>query len=103
MRKLEQLMKWLTDMDWGWWPVVHLRPRKERDIDNSVLLKMTAWFGTWLGIIAIVLQRRGDILSPGNVAVRVVAGWVAFFFIYKFTFAICWNKRAKRLRQMRSH
>jgi len=97
MRKLEDFMNWLTDMDWGWWPVVFLRPPKDRDIDNVVLLKMTAWFGTIIAVITLLIDfRRTHTLTAMDNAGRVLFCWFAFFLLYKFTFAIFWNRRVKR-------
>lgn len=99
MRKLEDFMNQLTDMDWGWWPVLFLRPPKDRDIGNVVMLKMTLWFGTLVGLAVWLIPTRG---APGLTATEIVrlilCAWVAFFLGYKFTFAIFWNRRAKRLR-----
>jgi hypothetical protein len=103
MRKLEDFMNHLTDMDWGWWPVLFLRPPKDRDIGNVVLLKMTLWFGTLVGLAIWLIPIPG---APGLTAFElfrlILCGWVVFFLGYKFTFAIFWNRRAKRLRSTKS-
>ena len=44
--KLENLMNGLTDMDWGWWPVLFLRPPKDKDMDNLMLLRLTLGCGS---------------------------------------------------------
>lgn len=92
-------MNLLTDMDWGWWPVLFLRPPKDRDIDNVVLLKLTLWFGTLVGLAVCLIPIRG---APGLTAAEIarlfLCAWVVFFLGYKFTFAIFWNRRARRLR-----
>ena len=62
-------MNGLTDMDWGWWPVVSLRPPKDKDIDN--------FSGT-----ALVLY--------------LLFGVIGFFILYKCMFAYFWNRRARR-------
>jgi hypothetical protein len=36
MDQIENIMNALTDMDWDWWPVLFLRPVKDKDIDNMV-------------------------------------------------------------------
>ena len=41
MRKLEDFLNSLTDMDSGWWPVLFLRPPKDKEIDNRLLLRLT--------------------------------------------------------------
>ncbi|WP_395753689.1 hypothetical protein [Prosthecobacter sp.] len=107
MRRIEDFMNWLTDMDSGWWPVLSLRPPKDRDIDNRVLFKMSPVFGSLTGFAIFVLSYP-QMLSAGSASrlATVVAGvmiWylfgcVVFFVGYKFTFAYFWNRRARRLR-----
>ena len=105
MRQIEDFMNRLTDMDWGWWPVVSLRPPKDGDIDNRVLLKITPVFGSAAGllILAIRFLEPRVTLTPIIVIIHLVIGWVAFFFIYKFTFAYFWNRRARRMRSSQTH
>jgi len=100
MEHIERFMNRLTDMDAGWWPVVCFRPPKDRDIDDKVLLRISPIFGSVLGLLIFA-----DRAVHQEVAVRgstfllaTLAGWVAFFFLYKVTFAYFWNRRARRLR-----
>jgi uncharacterized membrane protein len=97
--QIESFMNILTDMDWGWWPVLSLRPPKDRDIDNQTLVKLTLVFGSIVGFIflLIVLTSTGTI-TLGSFLVSVVSGWLLYFVVYKFTFAYFWNRRARRLR-----
>ncbi len=96
--KMESVVRYLnklTDMDWGWWPLLHLRPEKDEDIDNIVLLKITPVFGTFATLIAILPNLP---LSVQLSITVLLCCWVAFFVVYKFTFAAAWNKRARMLR-----
>ena len=97
--QIESFMNILTDMDWGWWPVLSLRPPKDRDIDNQTLVKLTLVFGSIVGFIflLIVLTSTGTI-TLGSFLVSVVSGWLLYFGVNKFTFAYFWNRRARRLR-----
>ena len=97
MQAIENFMNKLTDMDWGWWPAVHLRPVKDENIDNPVLLKITPIFGTFAALIIILTSIDITILSG---LIIFIVSWIAFFIIYKFTFAIAWNRRASRLRNL---
>jgi hypothetical protein len=100
MRRLETFMNRLTDADWGWWPVVFLRPPQERDIDTLVLLKMTCVFGVGAGVIAVALMfSNGIVLNTMRVLLTLLVGCLGFFFVYRMTFAYVWNRRAKRLRE----
>jgi len=99
MRGLENFMNALSDMDWGWWPVRFLRPPKNKDIDNLVLLKLTFFFGPVMGLAVFLLRLgRMEKVTPGGVAAYFLFGCVLFFVFYKFTFAYFWNRRARRLR-----
>jgi hypothetical protein len=100
MRRFENFMNWLTDMDWGWWPVVSLRPQKNQDIDNKVLLKLSLVFGSAVGLLAFFLQetRYRSAFSFVSLLIYLAAGMIAFFFGYKISFAYFWNRRARRLR-----
>lgn len=103
MRTLENFMNRLTDMNSGWWPFLHLRPESNQLIDNKVLLKMSIYYGPLYGVIlAFVLVLPGiPELSPRAVAasalVSTVLFTVLFFVAYKYTFALFWNRRARRL------
>ena len=100
MQRIENLMNRLTDADWGWWPVVFLRPPRDRDIDTPVLLKMTRVFGLGAGLIAIALMVSNGIpLNATRVLLSLLFGCVGFFFAYRATFAYFWNRRARRLRE----
>jgi hypothetical protein len=100
MHGLENFMNRLTDADWGGWPVVFLRPPKDRDIDTAVLLRMTCVFGIGAGLLAIAFMFSNGIpLNPVRVLLTLLVGCVGFFFVYRVTFAHFWNRRAKRLRE----
>ncbi len=96
--QIENFMNALTDMDWGWWPVLFLRPAKDKDIDNVILLKMSLVFGSIVGAffsLLIFLRSRAITL---DVLLFALLGWLLFFVGYKITFAYSWNRRARRLR-----
>ncbi len=97
---LEDFMNRLTELDWGWWPVVFLRPPKNKDIDNRVLFKMTLFFGTVAGVaIWLILYWRFKVTAWSSIALTFILGWFLFFLGYKLTFAYFWNRRARRLRK----
>ena len=99
MKAIINFMNWLTDMDWAWWPILRFRPSKDKDIDSIVVLKVTSVFGTALGIIIAATEYHR--LSPAYFIVIVMISWVAFFIIYRITFALAWNSRARLLRKNR--
>lgn len=99
MNRIEDIMNRMTDMDWGWWPLLRLRPSKDRDIDNPVLLRLTLFFGPFVGICAILVITLLYRLPPLLYLVCALpAACLGFFFGYKFSFALFWNRRAARLR-----
>ncbi|MBI5954102.1 MAG: hypothetical protein HY865_20790 [Chloroflexi bacterium] len=97
--QIENFMNGLTDMDWGWWPVLSLRPAKDKDIDNVVLLKLSLIFGSSIGIffLLIVFLTTG-VMTWGIFLFCILLGWLLFFVVYKVTFVYFWNRRARRIR-----
>jgi len=100
IRKIVDFMNWLTDMDWGWWPVIRLRPSKENYIDSKLVLMITPIFGSTAGLIVAFFGF--NILTPEIVILSVVGTWPVFFIAYRFTFALAWNERADVLRNATS-
>jgi len=94
-------MNWLTDMDWGWWPLVKYRPNKNEYIDNKVTLKITPFFGSVSAIIILILINEFNNITLTLSA--FVIGWVVFFIIYRLTFAVAWNIRADHINQQNEY
>lgn len=99
MDRIEKFANWMSDMDWGWWPLLSLRPARDKDIDSVVLFKMTMFFGTVSGMLVLLIG-LWDPSSPtvGSLAGDFLFGWFGFLVVYKVSFAHFWNRRAKRLR-----
>ncbi|MFC7433403.1 hypothetical protein ACFQNJ_02640 [Hydrogenophaga bisanensis] len=95
---MESFMNRLTDMDWGWWPFVSLRPAKNEEMTSARVAKMAVFFGGFYGVLlylALVFPRHGFSYFD---AVACILFFVVFFFVfYKFSFANFWNRRAKRM------
>ena len=71
---------------------------------NAVLLKMTLCFGSSLAVLLLLLLLLVErSITPASIAVVAFGCWVGFFLAYKFTFAIFWNRRARRLRTLEAH
>ncbi len=107
--KIEEFVNWLNDMDWGWRPVLSLRPPKDRDMDNRLLVKLSLIFGSAIGAFFSALFLFVDV-TTGNGTITIgdilfdalyylPAGWILFFLVFKMTFAYFWNRRARRLRR----
>jgi hypothetical protein len=102
MRTLEDFLNRLSDQDWGWWPVLFLRPARDRDIDFRALLRITAVSGPTAGFIAYLCRLILQSITTVNfkpLALHMLAGCVIFFIAYRITFAWSWNRRARRLRE----
>ncbi len=98
MRIIEDFMNKLTDMDSGWWPFLHLRPQKDKEIDNAALLKMSWYYGPLYGLLLALLESfLTRQFSFWSIVGNIVFMSIFFFAGYKFTFAIFWNNRARRL------
>ncbi|MEJ0089489.1 MAG: hypothetical protein WDM80_07065 [Limisphaerales bacterium] len=100
-------MNWLTDKDWGWEPLLSLRPPKNQDIDNRIVLRLAPFFGC-IPMIFVFLSAAFEHIRPFTIGhmlflillgcAALLFGYVGFFIFYKFTFAYFWNRRARRLR-----
>jgi len=92
----------LTDMDWGWWPFLYLRPRREERMTARRVAVMALHFGPLAGvIIGGLLLLRDASLRPSAVPILVGTSLIStllFFPFYLFTFARCWNVRAAALK-----
>lgn len=95
MNKIINSMNWLTDLDWGWWPLLKYRPQKAERIDIIVVAKITPFFGTLVALLVILLTGAHKNIS--DVTFSFVLSWVIFFVFYRATFAVTWNIRAKIL------
>ncbi|MDP2984206.1 MAG: hypothetical protein Q8O92_12865 [Candidatus Latescibacter sp.] len=100
MKAIINFLNLLTDTDWFWSPLLRFRPPKDKNIGSIVVLKITPFIGTVAGIIFAAIQHH--LQSPTHFIVDVMFGWVAFFIIYRITFAPAWNSRARMLRQNRA-
>lgn len=96
MHKFINFMNKLTDMDWGWWPFLFLRPEKNEHMTTLLVLKMSLLFGSFYGLLfgIYIFTKTNSFLD----IIEVIVFFIIFFFIfYRLTFAIFWNIRAKKL------
>jgi hypothetical protein len=93
----EDAINALSDQDNGWWPFLHLRPDPSDRMTSWRVLLLAVLYGlpaALLGNIVVKVTRERADLHPLLFPMAVVAG---FFVLYRFTFALCWNRRAARL------
>lgn len=100
---LEPTLNALADMDWGWWPFLFLRPMRHELLTTRRVARMSAMFGTFYGaggaaLFAFGLRRPmfGGVVETFLIGIPLCC--VAFFILYRLTFAVAWNVRAERLR-----
>jgi hypothetical protein len=96
MNKIIDFMNCLTGMDTGWWPLIKCRPEKNEYIDSKVLVKITPFFGTIIGLAFIYLDKTYN--NPIESLISIGLGWVGFFIIYRLSFSVAWNIRADRIK-----
>jgi hypothetical protein len=95
---MENFMNRLTDMDWGWWPFVSLRPAKNQKMTSARVAKMAIYFGGLYGaLLYLALILPGNGFSYFDATAYIVCLVFFFFVFYRFSFAYFWNKRARRL------
>lgn len=108
MRWLEDALNWLSDIDWGWWPMLFLRPAKNEMMTTSRILKISVYYGTLTAIIAAIpfilrLVQCDDCILFDNAPLTFLAFafyiYTAMFLLYRFIFSIAWNNRAMRLQK----
>jgi hypothetical protein len=99
MGRIENALNRLNDLDGCWWPLLALRPPREWDIGPGVLVRLTLLFGPAAGLAALLLLGACHRLPSARGALGVLlAAVLGFLLVFKFTFALAWNRRAERLR-----
>jgi hypothetical protein len=99
MQKLENFMNWLSDKDRAWWPLVSMRPPKNTNIDDFLLLKITCFFGPATAVLMFIPSiGMLEAVTLKLIVIVMALACSGFFVGYKLTFAYFWNRRARRLR-----
>ena len=95
------LLNAMTDMDWGWWPFLSLRPKQDELMTTKRVALMSVAFSAFYGplLAAVISFGRGDSLGRflQMLLVLVVLMPPCFFLTYRLIFAVAWNIRAKKL------
>jgi len=97
MNALENFMNRLTDMNWGWWPFLFLRPEKEEIMTLKYLAKISLYYGLLYGIL---LGIYAYYITHNKISFLFPVAFILFFFVgFSSTFAIFWNRRSRRLQE----
>ena len=73
-------MNRLTDMDSGWWPFLQLRPAKNQEMNNKLLVTMAAYYGPFYGLVFGILES----VITHDFSVLVILRWVVFLSFFFF-------------------
>lgn len=96
MNAFVKIMNSMTDMDWGWWPFLFLRPKKDEFMTSRIVAKMSLYYGTFYGIfLGLYIYKTTNSLPLS--ALSIPKFIVLFFLVYRLTYAIFWNIRVKEL------
>jgi hypothetical protein len=94
----ERFVNYVNDMDSEWGPLLFLRPERDERMTSSRVALLSALYGVLGGCAVDVAVRltgeRADSLNPLFFPAAVTFG---FFLVYRFTFALGWNRRAERI------
>jgi len=97
--RAERFFNGLWDRDWPWWPVRFLRPPRERAASVGLLFVL-AVYSTVVALTLVVAMcvAFGAAIEPRGV-LMIGAGAFGFALLLLWTtYAIWWNRRARRLR-----
>lgn len=98
MKKLVDFTNGLTDMDKIWWPILFLRPEKDKKMSNSLVGILSVYYGLSVSISLFFLLKLLDV--PAGILTLVVLSIVfiiGVFIGYRVIFAYSWNTRAEKL------
>lgn len=94
MSTIVSILNRCNDWSWSFWPILRRPPKKNQAINTILVLKLTAFFGTMMAIIQVIIACYFD---PRFLVLNLIISWLFFFSAYKGTFVWAWNKRAKSL------
>jgi hypothetical protein len=95
------LLNLLSDRDTAWWPFLHLRPPKDRPITSARVAYLAILYGMFAGMLTNAILALSGQAKHMNPLIFPLCAMAAFFVLFRFTFAIAWNRRAARLVRVR--
>ena len=97
MKPIINFFNWLSDLDWGWWPFLKHRPEKHERMEPRLILRMTPFYGTILGLTFLLIVDE----TPDPVWLPVIFGvaWLGYFLISLVIMVAPWNIRAREINQ----
>jgi hypothetical protein len=95
--ELEEITNTVNDSNGQWWPFVFLRPRPDQRLTTLRVALLALLYGGFVGTLGnLLLLLLGKRMHPAALPVAAIAGC---FVLYRFIFALCWNRRATRMQR----
>lgn len=101
----ENKLNQLADRDREWGPFLFLRPKRYEKIGFLRALALSiligGFFGMGANVVVAVLAHSMERPFPPVYAIPGALTLI-YFFVFRFTVARAWNRRAERLRHMKA-
>lgn len=97
MGRIESAMNWLTDIDWMWWPLLSLRPKRTARFSPRLTLLLSVLVVVIGHGVVIILRVAGGKPVPLTVAAVVTTVLLILALAWFSLVALCWNNRAAHL------
>ena len=100
---VEDRVNALSDDGQSWWPFSFLKPAVHLPLTTPRVLALSILYAVPACLIAAVMGHgMGDRVSGNELARIIVAATMAFFMVFQCSFALVWNRRARRLQTERA-
>src|SRR5437762_3151855 len=97
MDRFENALNFVNDLDSTWWPFGFLRPEQHERLSNLRVLGLSTLYGVFAGMVGnVALAMAHEAHRVGSVLTFPLWTTLGFFALYRFTFALAWNRRASR-------
>ena len=97
MRRIESMINWLTDIDWMWWPLLSLRPKRTDRFSPRLKVLLSIMVVVIGHGVVIIFRVSGGKSVPLGVAAVITVVLLILAFAWFSLVARCWNNRAARL------
>jgi hypothetical protein len=94
--KWVDFFNWLSDIDQEWWPFLFMRPERHERLGSFKVAQLAILYGLFAGAAFDACAALAHKMI--NPVWALVIAPVAFFVVFRSTFAVAWNKRAAKLK-----
>jgi hypothetical protein len=102
---VEAMLNWVSDQDLQWWPFLFLRPAQNERFGTRRVAAVSVLLGLFFGMLTNVVMVLVNSRAASELRVLALPAWltlplatsVLFFAFFRLTFAVSWNRRARRL------